>query len=84
MASPASDDDGASAAAAVCCMCGDHGLPHELFQCNLCGHRTQHRHCSDLYPRAAGPYRSCNWCLRGGGVPHRSRRRRRQQPNGGR
>ncbi|CAL4968686.1 unnamed protein product [Urochloa decumbens] len=62
MASPGSDD-GASASAstaAVCCMCGDRGLPHELFRCNLCGFRLQHRYCSDLYPR---PYRSCNWCL---------------------
>ncbi|KAJ1279650.1 hypothetical protein BS78_04G170400 [Paspalum vaginatum] len=63
MASPPGSGDGASAA--VCCMCGDHGLPHELFRCNLCRRRTQH---SDLYPRAAGPYRSCNWCLREGGV----------------
>ncbi|PVH66539.1 hypothetical protein PAHAL_1G275800 [Panicum hallii] len=43
MASPCSDDDGSSAA--VCCMCGDHGLPHELFRCNLCSLRLQHRYC---------------------------------------
>ena len=42
MASPGSDDDGSSAA--VCCMCGDHGLPHELFRCNLCRLRLQHRY----------------------------------------
>ncbi|XP_066327807.1 uncharacterized protein [Miscanthus floridulus] len=75
MASPGSDDgvsgggDGVSAAAAVvCCMCGDHGLPRELFRCNLCRLRTQHRYCSDLYPSVAGPYRSCNWCLKQGGA----------------
>ncbi|XP_021314197.1 uncharacterized protein LOC8072611 isoform X2 [Sorghum bicolor] len=68
MSSPGpGSDDGVSAAAAavVCCMCGDHGLPHELFRCNLCRLRTQH---SDLYPRVAGPYRSCNWCLKQGGA----------------
>ncbi|KAF8653077.1 hypothetical protein HU200_062518 [Digitaria exilis] len=55
-------------------MCGDHGLPHELFRCNLCRLRLQHRYGSDLYPRVPGPYKiSCNWCLtreedgRGGG-----------------
>jgi len=26
------------------------------------------RYCSDLYPRVAGPYMSCNWCLRQGGA----------------
>ncbi|CAN6273156.1 unnamed protein product [Urochloa humidicola] len=65
MASPGSDD-GASAASttvAVCCMCGDLGLPHELFRCKLCRLRLQHRYCSDQYPRVPGPYRSCNWCL---------------------
>ncbi|XP_062217423.1 uncharacterized protein LOC133917556 isoform X2 [Phragmites australis] len=68
MASPGSDVH-AGAAATVCCMCGDHGLPRELFRCDLCRLRLQHRYCSDLYPRAAA-YRSCNWCLReerGGG-----------------
>ncbi|OEL23222.1 hypothetical protein BAE44_0015759 [Dichanthelium oligosanthes] len=72
MASPGSNDGGASAAAAVCCMCGDHGLPGELFQCGVCLQRLQHRYCSNLYPRVAA-YRSCNWCLRdeetGGGSP---------------
>ncbi|KAL6634122.1 hypothetical protein ACP70R_026793 [Stipagrostis hirtigluma subsp. patula] len=67
MASPGShaDSDGA---AAVCCMCGDHGLPAELFRCGLCRLRLQHRYCSELYPRAA-TYRSCNWCLRDEGDP---------------
>uniref|UniRef100_A0A0E0CM83 PHD-type zinc finger plants domain-containing protein n=1 Tax=Oryza meridionalis TaxID=40149 RepID=A0A0E0CM83_9ORYZ len=61
--------------AAVCCMCGDHGLPRELFRCGHCHHRLQHRYCSELYPRVAA-YRRCNWCLRegrrrggGGGTP---------------
>ncbi|RLM80852.1 hypothetical protein C2845_PM12G17930 [Panicum miliaceum] len=73
MASPCSDDDGSSAA--VCCMCGDHGLQHELFRCNLCSLRLQHRYCSDLYPRVPGPYWRYNWCLSedggggGGGSP---------------
>ncbi|KAL5215805.1 hypothetical protein ABZP36_007206 [Zizania latifolia] len=59
----------------VCCMCGDHGLPEELFRCRLCRVRLQHRYCSDLYPRATA-YRRCNWCLReptalaGGGHAH--------------
>ncbi|KAF0890311.1 hypothetical protein E2562_002722 [Oryza meyeriana var. granulata] len=47
----------------VCCMCGDRGLPEELFRCRLCRVRLQHRYCSDLYPRATA-YRRCNWCLR--------------------
>ncbi|KAG2566563.1 uncharacterized protein LOC120680629 [Panicum virgatum] len=50
-------------AGAVCCMCGDQGLPGELFRCRRCRGRLQHRYCSDLYPRAAA-YRRCNWCLR--------------------
>ncbi|XP_008669334.1 uncharacterized protein [Zea mays] len=54
--------EGASAGA-VCCMCGDRGLPGELFRCRCCRSRLQHRYCSDLYPRAAA-YRRCNWCLR--------------------
>jgi hypothetical protein len=37
--SSAGSDDGA---AAVCCMCGDHAMPQELFRCKLCGHRLQH------------------------------------------
>ncbi|AQK71903.1 uncharacterized protein LOC100275081 [Zea mays] len=79
MVSPGSndddDDDGrASAAAAVCCMCGDQGLPGELFQCALCLRRLQHRYCSAEYPRTAA-YSVCNWCLTttdkqvGGGSP---------------
>lgn len=55
--------EGASAGGAVCCMCGDRGLPGELFRCRCCRSRLQHRYCSDLYPRAAA-YRRCNWCLR--------------------
>ncbi|KAL9234690.1 hypothetical protein vseg_009529 [Gypsophila vaccaria] len=45
-----------------CCMCGDHGLSHELFRCKVCHFRSQHRYCSNLYPKAA-TYRACNWCL---------------------
>uniref|UniRef100_A0A0D9VHC0 PHD-type zinc finger plants domain-containing protein n=1 Tax=Leersia perrieri TaxID=77586 RepID=A0A0D9VHC0_9ORYZ len=55
----------ASASAAVCCMCGDNGLPRELFRCTHCRQRLQHSYCSDLYPRVAA-YRRCNWCLREG------------------
>ncbi|KAK9109087.1 hypothetical protein Sjap_017147 [Stephania japonica] len=46
-----------------CCMCGDHGLQHELFQCRLCRFRSQHRYCSNLYPKAE-LYQICNWCLK--------------------
>ncbi|KAF8023352.1 hypothetical protein BT93_F0757 [Corymbia citriodora subsp. variegata] len=45
-----------------CCMCGDHGLTDELFQCRICHFRSQHRYCSNLYPKAES-YRVCNWCL---------------------
>ncbi|XP_010675512.2 uncharacterized protein LOC104891503 [Beta vulgaris subsp. vulgaris] len=45
-----------------CCMCGDHGLAHELFRCKVCHFRSQHRYCSNLYPKAES-YRVCNWCL---------------------
>ncbi|ERN02917.1 uncharacterized protein LOC18431046 isoform X2 [Amborella trichopoda] len=46
-----------------CCMCGDYGLAEELFQCRICLHRSQHKYCSDLYPKME-KYRTCNWCLR--------------------
>ncbi|KAK4746117.1 hypothetical protein SAY87_012429 [Trapa incisa] len=45
-----------------CCMCGDYGLYEELFQCKVCLFRSQHRYCSNLYPKAES-YRVCNWCL---------------------
>nr|GMD88850.1 Ubiquitin carboxyl-terminal hydrolase [Ipomoea batatas]GMD91283.1 Ubiquitin carboxyl-terminal hydrolase [Ipomoea batatas]GMD93989.1 Ubiquitin carboxyl-terminal hydrolase [Ipomoea batatas] len=45
-----------------CCMCGDHGLSFELFRCKSCQVRSQHRYCSNLYPKAES-YRLCNWCL---------------------
>uniref|UniRef100_A0A251J5F1 PHD-type zinc finger plants domain-containing protein n=1 Tax=Manihot esculenta TaxID=3983 RepID=A0A251J5F1_MANES len=45
-----------------CCMCGDFGLSYELFQCKLCQFRSQHRYCSNLYPKAE-TYQVCNWCL---------------------
>lgn len=45
-----------------CCMCGDSGLTQELFQCKVCHFRSQHRYCSNLYPKAES-YKVCNWCL---------------------
>ncbi|XP_021904527.1 uncharacterized protein LOC110819592 [Carica papaya] len=45
-----------------CCMCGDSGLSYELLQCKLCQFRSQHRYCSNLYPKAES-YDVCNWCL---------------------
>ncbi|XWS14940.1 hypothetical protein CRYUN_Cryun35bG0051600 [Craigia yunnanensis] len=45
-----------------CCMCGDCGLTQELFQCKVCQFRSQHRYCSNLYPKAES-YKVCNWCL---------------------
>ncbi|KAJ0085829.1 uncharacterized protein LOC116138500 [Pistacia vera] len=45
-----------------CCMCGDFGLSNELFHCKLCQFRSQHRYCSNLYPKAE-TYEICNWCL---------------------
>ncbi|CAO2834459.1 unnamed protein product [Amaranthus hypochondriacus] len=45
-----------------CCMCGDHGLSNQLFRCKVCHFRSQHRYCSNLYPKAE-TYRVCNWCL---------------------
>ncbi|XP_064986984.1 uncharacterized protein LOC135581240 [Musa acuminata AAA Group] len=47
----------------VCSMCGDRGLPEELFRCKTCHVRFQHKYCSNLYPKAEA-YRACNWCLR--------------------
>ncbi|KAK4852736.1 hypothetical protein QYF36_026595 [Acer negundo] len=43
-------------------MCGDFGLPSELFQCKICQFRSQHRYCSNVYPKAES-YQECNWCL---------------------
>ncbi|GKV33610.1 hypothetical protein SLEP1_g42095 [Rubroshorea leprosula] len=45
-----------------CCMCGDSGLISELFQCKTCQFRSQHRYCSNLYPKSDS-YKICNWCL---------------------
>ncbi|XP_050227653.1 uncharacterized protein LOC126677188 [Mercurialis annua] len=45
-----------------CCMCGDSGLSSQLFQCKICQFRSQHRYCSNLYPKAES-YQVCNWCL---------------------
>ncbi|XP_043713652.1 uncharacterized protein LOC122662152 [Telopea speciosissima] len=52
-----------SSTALECCMCGDYGLPEELFRCKICLFRFQHRYCSNLYPKAES-YRVCNWCLK--------------------
>ncbi|KAH0453429.1 hypothetical protein IEQ34_017753 [Dendrobium chrysotoxum] len=49
--------------AIVCCMCGDLGLPEQLFRCKSCIFRSQHKYCSELYPKAEA-YSNCNWCLR--------------------
>ncbi|CAL5189477.1 unnamed protein product [Lathyrus oleraceus] len=45
-----------------CCMCGDLGFSDQLFLCKICQFRSQHRYCSNLYPRTdfSG---TCNWCL---------------------
>ncbi|KAH9321612.1 hypothetical protein KI387_016251 [Taxus chinensis] len=48
-----------------CCMCGDTGFSHELFQCTACLHRFQHTYCSCMYPKAES-YHTCDWCLRSG------------------
>ncbi|XP_060171325.1 uncharacterized protein LOC132602509 [Lycium barbarum] len=45
-----------------CCMCGDYGYSSELFRCTICQFRSQHRYCSNLYPKAES-YQICNWCL---------------------
>ncbi|CAI9116187.1 OLC1v1017274C1 [Oldenlandia corymbosa var. corymbosa] len=45
-----------------CCMCGDLGLSSELFRCKICHFRSQHRYCSNTYPKAES-YSVCNWCL---------------------
>ncbi|KAL9245566.1 hypothetical protein vseg_019202 [Gypsophila vaccaria] len=45
-----------------CCMCGDPGLSNELFRCKVCHFRSQHRYCSNLYPKAES-YNVCNWCI---------------------
>ncbi|XAR62104.1 hypothetical protein NMG60_11016724 [Bertholletia excelsa] len=52
----------AEASGDECCMCGDHGLSHELFSCKVCQFRSQHRYCSSQYPKADS-YRVCDWCL---------------------
>ncbi|KAK8501055.1 hypothetical protein V6N12_000162 [Hibiscus sabdariffa] len=43
-------------------MCGDSGISRELFRCKLCHFRSQHRYCSNLYPKSES-YQVCNWCL---------------------
>lgn len=43
-------------------MCGDYGLSQELFRCKICKFRSQHKYCSNQYPKAES-YKACNWCL---------------------
>ncbi|KAL2317651.1 hypothetical protein Fmac_031527 [Flemingia macrophylla] len=45
-----------------CCMCGDLGFSDQLFQCKVCQFRSQHRYCSNLYPKPDS-LGTCNWCL---------------------
>ncbi|XP_058744630.1 uncharacterized protein LOC131617341 isoform X1 [Vicia villosa] len=45
-----------------CCMCGDLGFSDQLFHCKICQFRSQHRYCSNLYPRTEFSG-TCNWCL---------------------
>ncbi|KAL9315820.1 hypothetical protein ACSQ67_016821 [Phaseolus vulgaris] len=45
-----------------CCMCGDLGFSDQLFQCRVCQFRSQHRYCSNLYPKPES-LGTCNWCL---------------------
>ncbi|GAU34392.1 hypothetical protein TSUD_217320 [Trifolium subterraneum] len=45
-----------------CCMCGDLGFSDQLFQCKICQFRSQHRYCSNLYPKIEF-FGTCNWCL---------------------
>ncbi|KAK7275821.1 hypothetical protein RIF29_16945 [Crotalaria pallida] len=45
-----------------CCMCGDLGFSDQLFQCKVCQFRSQHRYCSNLYPKLES-LGTCNWCL---------------------
>ncbi|CAH1429621.1 unnamed protein product [Lactuca virosa] len=45
-----------------CCMCGDYGISQELFRCKICKFRSQHKYCSNQYPKAES-YKACNWCL---------------------
>ncbi|XP_019454888.1 PREDICTED: uncharacterized protein LOC109356023 isoform X2 [Lupinus angustifolius] len=46
----------------VCCMCGDPGFSDQLFQCKICHFRSQHRYCSNIYPKLDS-LGTCNWCL---------------------
>ncbi|OIW16611.1 hypothetical protein TanjilG_02817 [Lupinus angustifolius] len=45
-----------------CCMCGDPGFSDQLFQCKVCQFRSQHRYCSNIYPKLES-LGTCNWCL---------------------
>lgn len=47
-----------------CNMCGDVGFQEELFHCQRCFKRVQHRYCSRLYPNLL-PAENwvCDWCI---------------------
>eukprot|EP00253_Pinus_taeda_P011058 PITA_11058 len=59
-----------------CCMCGDLGMEKELFQCQSCLHRLQHRYCSKLYAREELNEPICDWCLDERDKNERNKRRR--------
>ncbi|KAH9690496.1 hypothetical protein KPL70_015817 [Citrus sinensis] len=61
-ATSAKDSQSQASCPAECCMCGDYGVSNELFRCKVCQFRSQHRYCSNLYPKAES-YQVCNWCL---------------------
>ncbi|GAY41523.1 hypothetical protein CUMW_060130, partial [Citrus unshiu] len=51
-ATSAKDSQSQASCPAECCMCGDYGVSNELFRCKVCQFRSQHRYCSNLYPKA--------------------------------
>lgn len=50
----------------VCSMCGDVGIPEDLFRCHRCDYRYQHIYCSRAYPNLGSEIWICNWCLHEG------------------
>ncbi|MED6224159.1 hypothetical protein PIB30_081159 [Stylosanthes scabra] len=66
MTSSKGSDESASAAQlnnnTECCMCGDLGFSDQLIHCKVCQFRSQHRYCSNLYPKDEA-CETCNWCL---------------------
>ncbi|KAL4194160.1 hypothetical protein AMTRI_Chr05g57910 [Amborella trichopoda] len=58
--------DGGMETQKECCICGDWGNQKELFKCQTCLLRFQHRYCSRLYMEAqkSGMNQwTCEWCL---------------------